>query len=349
MANIIYIGDSNLNSTAAHRAKSLERLGHVIIQKDPYEIFTSRRFEFIHFRTGYFFMQNRINQWAKDIIHTVQKPDLIWVDGGELLGPQCLKILKTFNIPIVLYNIDDPTGKRDGRKFDSLIKALPYYDQVVVVREETERECIKLGAKRVLRVLRSYDEVSHQPYIQVADIPARFKSEVVFIGTWMRHEKRDEFFLELMKYNIPIRIWGDRWQKSPYWNSLKFVYGGGSLSGRDYVAAMQGAKICLGLLSKGNRDLHTTRSLEIPYAGGLLCAERTTEHLEMYTEGVEAVFWADAKECAAVCSELLSNDARRESIRQAGMQRVRSNSVGNEDICQSILDEMNKLTELITS
>ena len=349
MANILYIGDSNLNSTAAHRAKALERLGHVVIQKNPYDIFKSRKFEFIHFRTGYYLVQHLINKWVENIINTIQKPDLIWVDSGELLGAKSVKILKTFNVPVILYNIDDPTGKRDGHKFDSLIKALPYYDQVVVVRAETERECLNLGAQRVMRVHRSYDEVAHQPYVSLADIPSKFKSEVVFVGTWMRHEKRDEFFMELLKYNIPFRIWGDRWEKSPYWDSLKSVYGGGSLSGREYVAAMQGAKICLGLLSKGNRDLHTTRTLEIPYAGGLLCAERTTEHLDMYVEGEEAVFWSDAKECAAVCKELLANDAKRESIRDAGIRRVRVNSVGNEDICQSILNEMNKVSETITS
>jgi spore maturation protein CgeB len=347
MANILYIGDSNGNSTSAHRAKALERLGHVVVHKDPYRIF-SGRFEFLHFRTGYSLVQNTINKWANEVIQSIKKPDLIWVDSGELIGLQCLKILKTLNVPVLLYNVDDPTGKRDGRKFDSLLKSLLHYDMVVVVRRETEEECIKLGAKHVIRVIRSYDEVAHHPYPSLSDIPAAFKSEVVFIGTWMRHEKRDEFFMELLKQNIPIRIWGDRWQKSPYWNSLKSVYGGGGLGGRNYVAAMQGAKICLGLLSKGNRDLHTQRSLEIPYAGGLLCAERTVEHLEMYKEGEEAVFWSNANECAAVCRKLLDNDALRENIRQAGIKRVHANRVGNEDICQSILVELNKLTELTT-
>ncbi|EOR92912.1 hypothetical protein ADIARSV_4000 [Arcticibacter svalbardensis MN12-7] len=349
MAHILYIGDCNPNTTSAHRANALERLGNVIIRRDPYQIFSSRRFEFVHFRTGYHLKQSAINKWATDIVNTIQKPDLVWVGSGELLGPKSIKILKTFNVPIVVYNNDDPTGKRDGHKFDSLIKALPLYDLVVVVRNETKEGCLKAGAKRVMRVFMSYDEIAHHPYRNPAEIPNDFKSEVAFIGTWMRHEKRDEFFMELLKRNIPLRIWGDRWEKSPYWNTLKSVHSGGGLGGRNYVAAIQGAKICLGLLSKGNRDLHTQRSLEIPYAGGLLCAERTTEHLEMYKEGVEAVFWADAKECAAVCSELLANDVKRESIRQAGMKRIRANSIGNEDVCQSILDEMNKLTELITS
>ena len=52
-------------------------------------------------------------------------------------------------------------------------------------------------------------------------------------------------------------MWSDRWQKPP---------------------------LCLGLLSKGNRDLQTTRSLENPYAGGPLCAQRTSERLALYVK-----------------------------------------------------------------
>jgi hypothetical protein len=218
---------------------------------------------------------------------------------------------------------------------------------VVVVRKESETECIKLGAKQVTRVLRSYDEVMHKPFDQVTDIPLSFRSDVAFIGTWMRHEKkREEIFLELIKNDVPFRIWGDRWHKSSHWEVLKPFYAGKALSGRDYVAAIQGAKVCLGLLSKGNRDLHTQRTLEIPYAGGLFCAERTVEHQEIYKEGVEAMFWSDAKECAAVCKQLLDDDHLRESIRLAGMKKVRAIGVGNEDICQKIINEIQLLDKI---
>jgi spore maturation protein CgeB len=136
---------------------------------------------------------------------------------------------------------------------------------------------------------------------------------------------------------VPLSIWGGRWGRSPLWQSLQPACRGGILAGRDYVAAIQGAKLCLGLLSKGNRDLHTTRSLEIPFAAGLLCAERTSDHQVLYQEGKEAVFWRDATECARVCHYLLENEPLREGIRLAGQERVKALRVGNEDICQRIL------------
>jgi len=58
----------------------------------------------------------------------------------------------------------------------------------------------------------------------------------------------------------------------------------------------------------------------------------------MYKEGVEAVFWDDAEECAQQCLDLLSNDERRAGIRAAGMAKVRALKVGNENICKIILD-----------
>ncbi len=344
MANILYFGDSTEGSTSLHRANAIRRLGHSLTIKDPFNLFykeiSSKWLGALHFRTGYIFLQGRATKWLnRELAGNVSKPDLIWVDSGELFGPACLAILMHMNCPIVLYNVDDPTGKRDGRRFASLINAITLYDLVVVVRKESERECRALGVKKVMLVNRSYDEVEHKPFATIEEIPKSFRSEVAFIGTWMRHEKRDEFILELISRGVPISIWGDRWNKSPqYEEKLKPHWRGNALSGREYVAAIQGAKICLGLLSKGNRDLHTTRTMETPYAGGLFCAERTSEHLEFFKEGVEAVFWSDAAECADQCLKLLANDTLREQIRLAGMTRVRALKVGNEDICRSILD-----------
>ena len=92
---------------------------------------------------------------------------------------------------------------------------------------------------------------------------------------------------------------------------------------------------CLGLLSKGNRDHVTTRSFEVPALGTLLCAERTDEHLELYKDREEAVFWRDAKECAEQCKALLANDSLREAIAKAGHERCLRNAHFNEVLAAS--------------
>ena len=342
---ILYIGDDNLSSTSYHRAMALKRIGETVTIVNPKKAcskFLSNNFlSKIHYHTGYIFLQKIIYKWIKQVFSENSDYDLVWVNSGELLGAKAIEYISAnLNIKVILYNNDDPTGGRDGRRFDSLLKAIPFYSICVVMREHNVAEYYNYGAQKVYRVTMSYDELFHKAFDNVEDIPNVLKSEIAFIGTWMRYENRDQFLLKLIQANLPISIWGGRWDKSPLWSELKPFYKGESLGSRDYVAAIQGAKICLGMLSKGNRDLHTTRSLEIPYAKGLLCAERTTEHMEMYKDGVEAVFWDDVEECILKCRNLLQNTSEIDAIKQHGFQRVLKNKKGNEDICAKILEQI---------
>jgi spore maturation protein CgeB len=342
MLHILYFGDNRHFSTACHRAKALERIGHKVTHYNPEEnlsaFYKSPLLKAINFRSGYRLVQPSIQRKLNEILHSGITPDVIWVDNGEFFGKKCLKILKEFNCPVILYSIDHPTGKRDGHRFDSLLDAVKLYDMITVVRTTTAEDFKAMGAKKIIRVMMSYDEIAHAPYQHEDQIPSAFKSDVAFIGTWMRNENRDEFIKVLIDSGISVSIWGDRWPKSKHFPLLKPFYRGANLGGRDYIAAIQGAKICLGLVSKGNRDLHTTRSMEVPYAGGLLCAERTSEHLALYQDGTEAVFWNNAQECATLCEKLLAGD-NIETIKKAGMKKVRALKLGNEDICKLILEK----------
>ncbi len=339
---ILYIGHSAPASTSRHRADALMRLGHEVIVADPYAaLATHLRGHLrgaLHYRTGYRMLQGTACAWVDGLLRQhAGWPELVWVNGGELVGSLAAHKLRQFAAPVILYNNDDPTGGRDGRRFDSLLAALPAYDLCVVVREPNIDEFRAHGARAIHRVWMSYDEVMHRPFDNIDDIPAAFRSVVAFVGTWMRGEGRDEFLLTLINHGLDIAIWGDRWQKSPSWSKLRAHWRGPALAGRDYVAALQGAKLALGFLSHGNRDLHTRRSVEIPYAGGLLCAERTAEHVAMYREGEEAVFWNGPAECAEVCRKLVADKVLRERVRKQGMARVRAGSYGNEAVCREIL------------
>lgn len=342
MVDILYFGSSISGSTSRLRADALSRLGCAATLVDPYQCLgidgLDRLETALHFRTGYRFLGKRTKSWLEGL------PEIrgstwgcVWIDSGELFGPGCIRLLRKLGVPVILYNHDDPTGHRDGGRFGSLREAIPFYDLCAVARDINVQEFRAMGARDVIRFTMGYDEVAHRGFDDEAAIPEQFRSDVAFIGTWMRGESRDEFLLDLASHGLKPAIWGARWEKSRHWQSLKKYHRGGSLAGRDYVAAIQGAKICLGLLSKGNRDLSTTRSAEIPYARGLLCAERTTEHLDMYKEGEEAVFWRDSEECAEVCLRLLADNGLRSRIRERGHQRILELGVGHEDVCRAIL------------
>jgi hypothetical protein len=296
---------------------------------------------FFHYRTGYRLLQRRLlNKIQSSMSLITHSPDLIWVNGGSLLGPACLKWLRfKFACKIILYQNDDPTGSRDGNCFLTLRDALPFYDLCALVRPETALEALAIGAQRVLRVFMSYDEVHHaSAHLILQQSPEPPKPVVSFIGTLIPGEARDRFLVSLMYSGVPLRLIGNLWHRSSLWPLLRTIYQGPACGGTGYSLALGDAAVTLGLLSHQNRDLVTTRSFEATACGGLLCAERTSEHQLLYEQSYEAVFWGSADECSVQCNILLNNSELRQEICANGYNHVRSAGLGNEDVCRRILD-----------
>lgn len=334
---ILYLGEDS--GTCRQRADAMKRLGHDVDLLDPYRAFPdnglTRRWIY---KTGGLIAAYFVEKW---VLRTVagRRYDLVWVDGGELISPALVRALRRGFGPVVNYNHDDPFGHRDGRRWRLYLKCVPLYDLLIVVRACNVEEAGKLGARNVTRIFFAADEVAHARREMTADIS--WESDVLFVGTWM--PERGPFMKALVEAGVPLAIYGNDWHKSPEWPQLKRYWRGpGIYDPEDYARAIQSAKICLGLLSKGNRDLHTTRSMEIPYLGGLLVAERTPEHLALYEENKEAVFWADPVECVEKCRMLLGDSERRTRIAQAGRARAIANGNLNEKMLSAVLKKLNR-------
>ena len=332
---IAYVGQAR--GTSLHRARALERCGHTVVIVDPWSWLPSHKWigRWIYY-TGALGFGLLFDDRIYREVHSA-RPDFIWVDQGEFLGPSIIKNIRNIRTPVVNYTIDDPFGGRDRLRFRNYLKALPFYDVLAVCRDPNMPEALSRGARRVLRVWRSADEQFHRPRSLTTAEINRFGSEVAFIGTWM--PERGPFLAALIKKGVPLSIWGDRWSKAKEWPILRPNWRGPTLdSDTNYAASIMASRICIGLLSKGNRDLHTQRSLEIPALGGLLCAERTSEHLALYKDGEEAVFWDDADECAAMCLALLADEPKRQRIAAAGHDRALRNGWFNERVVTSVLE-----------
>ena len=339
--SILYFGCDSPTSTSRHRADALRRLGCQVAVVDPQDLIGARRKwqTFFDYITGYRWLQRRLlmGLMGSSVLEGLT-PDLVWVNGGELMGPLALTwIRKVFQCPIVLYNNDDPTGFRDRGCFSSLNASMHFFDLCVLCRPETALEALAMGAGKVLRVLMSYDEMTHRPAYAATAAGTGPEPVVSFIGTLIAGERRDDFLVELLQAGLPLRLIGNSWQRSRHWPLLRQIHQGPGISGTAYAQALGSAAVTLGLLSHGNRDLITTRSLEAPACGALFCAERTSEHQLLYEQGQEALFWSSTAECIELCQQLLDQPQRGEAIRQAALQQVRRLGVGNEDICRQIL------------
>lgn len=321
------------------------RLGHRVLIIDPWDWLGRSQWmtRWVH-HTGAFGVGLRVDRPLFEAVADAC-PELIFVNQGELLGPSALRHLRSLKVPIVNYTNDNPFSGRDGLKFRCYKKALTYYDLLAIVREENLLQAKQYGARNVLRVWMTADEEAHKPREPSIELRDNFAAKVAFIGSWM--PERGHFMAELIRRGVPLSIWGDNWHKSPEWAVIASHWRGpGIYDDEKYAAAIQSAKISLGLLSRGNRDLHTMRSMEIPALGGLLCAERTSEHLTLYDEDREAVFWRDADECAAQCHRLLADKSLRREIVRRGHQRARRNNHYNEPMMRKIIETAVQLFEI---
>jgi spore maturation protein CgeB len=331
--SILYFGP--VSGTCLDRANALRRLGHRVEHMDMRQLLPKTPWvDRITWHLG----GNLLSPWLMGGLSRKLAGcqfDVCYVDGGEWVTPRVISLLRRHAAKVINYSIDDPLGPRDGARFKAFRQSLPHYDLIAVVRQENVTEAQALGAKNVIRVYRSADELSHAPRSLSVEDHQAWDCDVLFLGTWF--PERGPFMLDLIRRGVPLTIRGSNWHKAPDWSQLKNHWKGDSIGGDDYAKAIQCAKVNLGLLSKENRDLHTTRSLEIPALASLMCAERTSEHLAMYAEGQEALFWKDAEECAAMCRFALADDQRRQAIADAGHQRVIKNGHYNETIVASIL------------
>jgi spore maturation protein CgeB len=333
--NILYVGVQR--GTSAHRLQALRRLGHNvhIVNPDEGEPRNPVLRKLQH-ECGSLPFERRVTAYVLKAIEKFQF-DFTLVDSGRLVGPGLVEHLRKYG-PVVNYNVDDPLGTRDRLAWLLYRRTVSSYDMIVVVRQENVAEGYNAGAKRVLLQFRSADEVAHAPRPLTAEDHARWDSDVVFVGTWF--PERGPFMAELVKHGVPLAIYGNRWQMAKEWPLLQKAWKGpGTTNDDDYAKAIQCSKICLGLLSKGNRDLHTQRSLEVPALGGLFCAERTSEHEQLYRDGEEAIFWRDADECAVLCKRFLADDERRRETARRGRERNLVNGYFNEKCLARIISE----------
>ena len=343
---ILYLGDDFAHSTSAHRAAALERCGHEVVRLNPRAHLPNHWVATgFNVRTGFRLFAGWVGARLQAQIRARLKIagwshfDLAWVDGCPELPVSFYRRMKGWNLPVVCYNVDDPFGDRDRRKWDLLRQAVRYFDLTVVVREENVSEAKLHGARQVLRVYRSYDPVAHAPLVLTVEDRRRWSSEVAFVGTWM--PERGPFMARLLDLGVPLSLWGDSWFKAAEWPRLKSCWRGPAAYGPDYVKSIQGAKIVLGLLSKGNRDLHTTRSAEVPFVGhAVFCAQRTSEHSVLFSEGVEAVFWDTPEECATHCLGLLADAGRRQRMAAAARQRIVAHHLSNDEVLAGIISRV---------
>ncbi|MGZ0708423.1 CgeB family protein [Coraliomargarita sp. W4R53] len=325
------------------RQQALGALGYDVVPIYMEDVIPSNRYlkKWIY-KTGGLFFQSFLRKRLFRHGATRSKYYAVFLNQNQYFNSKTLSLLRSSCGPLIQYINDDPFGNAHLLAWRHLLKAIPLYSLVVVVRHQNLAEAQKMGAQAVLRVYMAAESSRHRPMELSESERINWSSDVLFVGTWF--PERGPFLLELFERGVPLSIYGRRWQLAPEWGKLKSCFRGDSIMGEDYVKAIQCTKVCLGLLSKANRDEYTTRSMEIPAIGTVFCAERTPEHENLYKDGEEAIFFDDAEECAAQCLRLLDDSGLRDSVARAGRTRFLKNAHTNESEMARIIQKFNELS-----
>lgn len=257
-------------------------------------------------------------------------PDLVLVWNGTHVLPRTLHRIKTTGALLVSYNNDDPFAHLVHERapwhhrflWRWYLRCLKHHDCNFVYRPVNIKESLSLGAKTA-QVLKPYFIPDQNKPVELSAAEQRqVGCDVVFIGHY-EPDGREEYLRALVDAGAHVRLYGGKyWTKdvlgdlAPYFGDISPVYG------KDYAKALCGAKICLAVLSKMNRDTYTRRCFEIPACGRLLLCERTADMQEMFAEGEEAVFFSSKEELVEKTMWLLQHPMEIDRIAEAGRRRV---------------------------
>jgi spore maturation protein CgeB len=195
----------------------------------------------------------------------------------------------------------------------------------------------------VLAIDNAYDPATHRPVELTEADRARYGTDVGFVGGY--EQERAAQLLRLAREGFRVKLWGYAWER------LRERPAGLDVTNRwlddaEYPKSVAATKINLGFLRKVNRDLQTTRSVEIPAAGGFLLAERTAEHERLFAEGREAEFFATTDELVAKCRYYLEHDDERLRIAGAGRRRCIEGGYSNAGQLSRVLPRVRQLLSL---
>jgi len=259
----------------------------------------------------------------------------VFFDKGRWVWPETLRSLKaSLGATLVHYSNDCLFYDNTSRHF---VACLGIFDYLFTTKSFEIDHYRRAGAGQVHHVWDGVSAERFQPGQPTPEQLARYRSDVSFLGRCEPHYAAT--LREASRCGGELRIWGPRWERYARMHRWAVPHVAGPAVWFDeYRAALSSAKICLGLLSKRFPESVTTRSFEIPAVGTFMLAERTDDHLTLFSEGREAEFFDGPDEMLDKLRYYLSHDEERERIAAAGRERWLTSDYSRKARFQEMLE-----------
>jgi|LQYC01.1.fsa_nt_gi hypothetical protein len=334
---ILYVGPLWEGSTCLHRMIALKDLGHELfpVDTEPQQVQHKQKLFFYRVRRKLFGPWD-IADANKQICQIIKKDsfDVIWLDKALTIFPKTIQLVKTLNHKTIIagYSPDDMAGKHNQSR--AFLDSLSLYHVFFTTKSYGVKELEDLGAHRVVFIGNAYDPHTHHPMQISPQEKQELGGPVGFIGDYEKERALSMYYLA--QHGIPVRIWGPNWARKCALKQPNLKIEGKPLWGDDYTKAICSFDINLVFLRKANRDLQTSRSIEIPACGDFMLAERTNENLELFEEGKEAEFFSSDEELLEKVRFYLAHPEERNRIAAAGRERCMKSGYSNQERLKAI-------------
>jgi len=263
--------------------------------------------------------------------------DIVFTVKGNNIKPTTLKYIKKNNldIKIISYSLDDMYAWHNRSIYYTL--GLKYYDLIVTTKSYNVSELKSLGARNILFIYQAFSKDVHRLF-NCKDVKNKY--DILFVGFF--EKERYLSMLYLSEHGVKVDIFGIGWEEYINRHNNLIIHNQ-MLLGLEYSEALSCSKVSLCFLRKINRDLHTSRSIEIPACGGFMLAERTDEHEVLFENGKEAVYFDTNEDLLKKVKYYLENEEKRKVIAKAGYDRTRSGDYSYNNMVEKILDAVKAL------
>lgn len=322
--------------------RTLKRMGYEVTPFDvlPYMEVGTRLARSLAHRTNTGLRLRSLNHALAMLSAEYRLYEIVWVDKGMWIYRETLIALKDRAKPVTLVHYT-PDAQLIHHRSRHFIASIPYYDILVTTKPYELNGYRAYGAKDVLLVLQGYDH-RFVPCMPALHDRAELASDVCFVGHCERH------YAGRLKSASGVaghlKIWGPQWPRYATFHAWARPHvEGDGIWGNRYPLALACSKIALGLLSKRIPETTTTRTFEVPATGVFMLAERTEEHLELFSEGVEAEFFRDDYELRDKINFYLNHDSARKKIAAAGHARCIRSNYHSESQIRKVMERVREL------
>ena len=162
-----------------------------------------------------------------------------------------------------------------------------------------------------------------------------YRYDISFIGTYER--ERADYIEYLARHGYKVYIWGNGWKATRHSN----IAINEAAYDENYISIAMDSKINLCFLRKKNRDTITSRSIEIPAAGGFMLAQDTERHRNLLGEKV-CGFFDSKKSLLKQVDCFLKNEDLRRSVAENGYRHIHSSGLSHSDLFAFISKKINE-------